>query len=346
MATKEIVLLKMGVIASSNAAAINITDATLANVVVQNTTALTAKGLTNIGGMCVDYSGNIYVTDYAQHIILKLTEGGVVTTVAGQRGVSGNNSALQNVKASTAALFNAPKGIACDKSGNLYVADSGNNQIRIINNGLVSVLAGNGARTAGLVDAALNPLQAQFNNPTDVAVDNAGNIFVCDTGNHAIRRITGGSVLNICGGAAGDGENRRATNVAGVNAIFSSPTGVTVDAAGNVFVMDTVNKKIKMITPKGWVYLYSGSGSTGHSLGSGQKPSYNCTYEGFVALRSDRNGNLFLLDSGRTTARLIKINRIGVPAVVVDFSQAASADNGLKALAVSPAEKIFVGIIE
>ena len=93
MATKEIVLLKMGTVAATAAAAINITDATLANVVVQNTTALTAKGLTNIGGMCVDYSGNIYVTDYAQHIILKLTEGGVVTTVAGQRGVSGNNSA-------------------------------------------------------------------------------------------------------------------------------------------------------------------------------------------------------------------------------------------------------------
>ena len=346
MATKEIVLLKMSAIASSNAAAINITDATLANVVVQNTTALTAKGLTNIGGMCVDYSGNIYVTDYVQHIILKLTEGGVVTTVAGQRGVSGNHSALQNVEAGTTALFNAPKGIVCDKSGNLYVADSGNNQIRIIKNDKVSVFAGNGAQTAGLVDAATNPLQAQFNNPTDVAVDNAGNIFVCDTGNHAIRKITGGNVLNICGGAQGDSENCRASNIVGVNAIFHSPTGVAVDVSGIVYVMDAGNKKIKQIIPKGWVYLYSGSGATGRSLGTAPKQGYTCSYEGMVALRCDRTGRLYLLDSGSSVARLLRIDRLGAPAVVVDFSGAASAVTGLKALAVSPAEKVFVGIIE
>ena len=134
MATKEIVLFKLSDVAANAYNAINITNANLAAKAIQGATALAAKGLTNIGGMCVDYSGNIYVTDYAQHVILKVTEGGKVNTVAGLAGTSGGNTALQNVVCS-AARFNTPMGIACDKSGNLYVADSGNNQIRIIRNG-------------------------------------------------------------------------------------------------------------------------------------------------------------------------------------------------------------------
>ena len=347
MATKELVLFKLSDKATSAASAINITNAKLSAKAIQGATALTAKGLTNIGGMCVDYSGNIYVTDYVQHVIIKVTEAGKVNTVAGLAGTSGNNSALQNVVC-TAARFNAPKGIACDKSGNLYVADSGNNQIRIIRNGKVGVFAGNGARTAGLVDAASNPLQAQFNNPTDVAVDNSGNVFVCDTGNHAIRRITGGKVLNIAGGATGSKENVKATNVPGANAIFASPTGVTVDVAGNVFVMDTGNRKIKKITPKGWVYLFSGSGSQGRSLGTGTEKAYTCTYEGLINIKTDRNGYVYLLDADSRSAesRLLKLTPNGIPSVVIDFSTATAADDGLQALAVTPAMKVIVGIIE
>lgn len=345
MATKKVVLFKLSDLAANASAAINITNANLSAKAIQGATALTAKGLTNIGGICEDYSGNIYVTDYAQHVILKVTEGGKVNTVAGLAGTSGGNTALQNVVC-TAARFNAPMGIACDKSGNLYVADSGNNQIRIIRNGKVGVFAGNGAYGAGLVDATSNPLQAKFNNPVDVAVDNSGNVYVCDKGNHAIRKITGGKVLNIAGGASGDGENVKASNVAGANALFNTPTSITVDANGNVFVADNGNLAIKKITPKGWVYLFSGSGSQGHSLGTGLEKAYTCTYEGLVNLRCDRSGYLYLLDSARSESRLLKLTPTGVPSVIIDFSDSTDADNGLKALAVTPAAKVIVGIIE
>jgi hypothetical protein len=180
-----------------------------------------------------------------------------------------------------------------------------------------------------------------------VAIDNAGILYVCDTGNHAIRRIRGGHVLNIAGGASGNKENVKATNIAGANAIFASPTSVTVDVAGNIFVMDTGNLKVKKITPNGWVYLFSGSGSTGHSIGSGSKPAYNCTYQTLTNIKCDRNGYVYVLDQDASTAysRLLKLNTIGVPSVVANFHVTAEAYKGLKAIAISPSMKVFVGII-
>ena len=349
MATKEVLLFKLSEKATTAAAALNITDANVATRVVVGSDGLTAKSINSIGGMCTDYSGNIYISDVSQHVIFKISEGGKVNLVAGVPGSSGNNTAKQNVDAAT-ARFNAPRGIAVDKTGNIYVADTGNNQIRIIKGQKVSVLAGSGSRTAGLVDATLNPLQAQFSSPYDVAVDNAGNLIVCDYGNNAIRKISGGQVLTIAGGVAGDHENVKASKIGGANAIFRSPTSVAVDAAGMIYVADTGNYKIKKISQKGWVYLHSGSGSTGYTLGTkgvtaATSQQYTCTYEGPQVIRCDRNGYVYILDSNaRTThSRLLKLNPLGVPAEIADFN-ASTIYDGLKGLAISPAMKVFVGV--
>ena len=342
----QIMLAKLSDIASTASSGVNLTNAEVAAKLVQGTLGLLVKGVTDLGGICCDKSGNLFLTDKTQHVVIKVEEGGRIKIVAGVAGSSGNNTALQHVAAAT-ARFNTPKGIACDNTGNLYVADSGNNQIRkIAQDGYVSVFAGNGAQTAGLVDSSLNALQAQFNNPTAVAVDNAGVVYVADTGNHAVRKIWGGTVLTIAGGVSGDNENCRASKITGVNAIFNAPNGIAIDAKGNIFVNDGGNLKIKKITPNGWVYLHSGSGSFGRSLGTSPRKAYTCTYGQFATtgLTVDKYGYLYVNDIGAGTERLLKIDPNGVPAVAFDFTQATTYYQKLAGVAVSPSQKVFVAI--
>jgi hypothetical protein len=244
--------------------------------------------ITSLIGICHDWSGNLYACDNAKHCIVKIEEGGRYTWVAGSKtGVSGNNGTLNDVPAAT-ARFNAPTGIACDRYGTLYVADTSNQQIRVIKNGKVSVLAGSAGLT-GLVDGSGET--ARFNTPTDVAVDRAGVVYVADKNNHAIRKITSnGTVLTIAGnGSAGNKVNFKATTQ---YAEFSSPTVLTTDLSGNIYVVDTGNNMIKKITPNGWIYRFSGSGNTGVSLGSGTEPMFNCSYTSIQDIEADQSGNI------------------------------------------------------
>jgi len=337
----KVVLFKLGVQAATASAAINVTESGLASKSVVSTGALAAKSVESVGGMCVDNSGNIYVSDDQKHVIVKISESGKVNVIAGLSGTAGNNAALQNVPAAN-ARFNQPKGLACDNSGNIYVADYGNNQIRIIKNGMVSVFAGNGSTTAGLVDAAANPLQTRFSHPSDVAVDASGIVYVADTDNHAVRKIWGAKVLTIAGdGSSGDLEDVKAT---GSISCFDSPIGIAVDKNGTVFVCDTGNNKIKKITPNGWIYLHSGSGSSGNALGTGVKPAYTCEYQGVKYIAVDNYGYQYVTDVAATGSRLVKINPNGIPSNIVDFSAATTSDPGVLGVAVSPAGKVFVSI--
>jgi hypothetical protein len=192
------------------ASALQVTDARIAAKAEVSTLTLAGINLQSVGGICTDKSGNLYVSDVEQHVIVKISEGGKnVAVIAGSVGVAGNNTALMNV-APAASRLRAPKGLACDNSGTLYVADSGNNQIRTIRDGKISVLAGGGNAASGFTDGAC--LDARFSNPSDVAVDNSGVVYVADTANHSIRKIYNGQVLTIAGaGSATDAENVRAS---------------------------------------------------------------------------------------------------------------------------------------
>ena len=157
------------------------------NQIVAGTTQLLARGSTEGFGVCCDPSGMIFVSDPTRHCIMKIWPSGTVYLYAGLPGTSGNNGA--NVVSLYNARFNTPRSICCDRTGNLYVADSGNNQIRKITpDGYVSLIAGNAAGVAGYV----NGTASRFNNPWGLCVDRSGNIMVADTGNHAIRKITTG----------------------------------------------------------------------------------------------------------------------------------------------------------
>jgi len=185
-------------------------------------------------GVAVDAAGFVYVTDEQNNRIRKITPDGVVSTLAG------NGTAGFAEGQGDAAEFNSPNGIAVDAAGNLYVADHYNNRIRKITpGGLVSTLAGSGNQGFNLGQGAA----ADFNSPTGVAVDPSGNVYVADTNNGRICKITpGGWVTTLAGnGYAGyvDGPGRYAW--------FKFPTAVTLDPAGNVYVTEFSNNVIRKI---------------------------------------------------------------------------------------------------
>jgi sugar lactone lactonase YvrE len=185
-------------------------------------------------GMAIDATGNLYVVDNNNHKIKKITPAGVVTTLAGstQGDATGTGASAQ---------FNYPDGLAIDAYGNLYVVDNANHKIKKITpSGVVTTLAGS---TLGDTDG--NGTSAQLRFPYGVAVDARGNVYITDTGNDKVKRITPtGGVTTLAGSTQGDAIG------SGTAAQFNSPMGITVDANGNVFVVDRDNHKIKKISIK------------------------------------------------------------------------------------------------
>ncbi len=186
-------------------------------------------------GVAVDTDGNVYVADYGGHKIRKITPDGVVSTLAGS-GTQGEADG-----SGTAAQFRSPQDVAVDASGNVYVADLVNEKIRKITpDGVVSTLAGSGTR--GAVEGV--GTAAQFDGPAGVAVDASGNVYVAETRNTKIRKITpAGAVSTLAGSGA-----RGAAEGVGTAAQFDRPQGVAVDTNGNVYVADFFNHKIRKIT--------------------------------------------------------------------------------------------------
>jgi sugar lactone lactonase YvrE len=243
-------------------------------------------------GVAVDAFGNVFVTDTQNQIIRKITPAGVVTTLAGFAGAAGSTNGMGN-----AARFNFPFGIALDINSNLYIADSSNFTIRKLTPaGLVSTLAGL-AGTSGTNDGT--GAAARFNYPEGVAVDASGNVYVADTANHTIRKITVGGVVTKLAGATGvSGSGNGMGGAAG----FYDPCGVAVDTNGNVFVADTYNNTVREITPTGMVTTPAGTaGAASGADGTGAAAGFHSPY----GVSVDASGNLYIADTGNNTIRKI-----------------------------------------
>ncbi|MCB1104913.1 MAG: hypothetical protein KDK74_09295, partial [Cephaloticoccus sp.] len=216
-------------------------------------------------GIAQNSSGSLYIADATNHTIRAMTAANVVSTLAGSAGNSGSADGTGD-----AARFNYPTGVAVDGAGNVYVADTTNNLIRKITPaGLVSTLAGV-VGVSGWQDGT--GAGALFNQPQGLAVDAAGNLYVADTGNSTIRKISPGGVVTTLAGLSTVGGLKDGN---GTDAWFNQPRDVAVDGSGTVYVADTGNAAIRKITPAGLVTtlaLTAGSssgGSTGGSSGGG-----------------------------------------------------------------------------
>lgn len=230
------------------------------------------------GGVTTDNQNNIYVGDQDNNLIRKITPTGIVSTFAGT-GAQG----LQDGPVAT-ARFSGPAGLVFDSSGNLYVADRNNHAIRKITPlGVVSTFAGSGV--PGSADGS--GILASFNNPTNVAVDNADNIYVTDQNNNKIRKITPAGVVTTFAGNGTLGRND------GFIGSFNKPFGLVVDPAGMVYVADEFNHLIRRISPAGYVSVIAGSGTTGSTDAIATAASFNYPAD----LTLDGLGNLYVVDA-------------------------------------------------
>ena len=243
-------------------------------------------------GLAVDGGGNVYVSDQGNSTIRKITPAGVVTTLAGTAGQSGHADGTGG-----AASFATPGNVAVDSSGNVYVADQLNHTIRKITpQGVVTTFAGT-ATVAGSIDGT--GTGARFNNPYGIAVDAAGNVYVADTYNCTIRKITSAGVSSTLAGTAGIIGGKDGTGPA---AQFNFPTGVAVDGSGNVYVSDILNYTIRKVTPAGVVTTLAGDVLlAGFSDGTGAAAEFNYPYD----IAVDANGNLYVADFYNFTVRKI-----------------------------------------
>lgn len=273
------------------------TVTTLAGLALENAAAtLDGTGavarFTTPTGTAVDSGGNVYIADTVSHCIRKITPAGVVTTLAGAPGQAGTADGT-----GTAARFSMPAGIAVDAAGAVFVADSANHTIRRVSpNGEVSTLAGT-AGAHGYQDGQ-GPA-AQFWFPRGIAVDTTGNVYVTDTSNAIVRKITStGDVTTIAGAALQTGS---ADGIGG-NARFTVPYGITVDAGGIVYVTEAPDSpaiaRIRKIMPTGSVTTLAGA-EHGYVDGSATTARFHNPY----SLATDASGNLFIADAYNQTVR-------------------------------------------
>jgi sugar lactone lactonase YvrE len=237
-------------------------------------------------GVAVDTKGNVYVADFDNHRIRKITPNGNVITLAGKDPGFADGQGEE-------AKFLNPTEIDVDAAGNVYVAEIGNHKIRKITpEGKVTTLAGS---EQGFDDGA--GFNAKFSNPHGIAVDGNGNVYVGDTSNDRIRKITPtGEVSTLAGGDKAD-----FIDGIGKDARFAGPRGVSVDANGNVYVADFFNNRIRKITPSGVVTTLAGSGDREYADGIGSSAKFNWP----TGVAVDKNGNIYVADYQNNRVRKI-----------------------------------------
>ncbi|MGX5817870.1 IPT/TIG domain-containing protein [Chitinophaga lutea] len=251
-------------------------------------------------GVTMDNAGNIIITDRGNNRIRRALPNGSVSAIAGND--------VAGYAEGAAARFRLPWKSAVDAQGNIYVADRDNHRIRKITPaGITSTVAGNG--TAGFADGPAT--MAMFNQPLDVTVDAAGNIYVADNLNHRIRKIgTDGMVTTVAGnGTAGFVEGT------GTAAQLKNPSGLDLDKDGNLIVADRLNHRIRKITPAGVVSSIAGDGTTGFRDGAAVGARFADPY----SIAIDKNGNIIIADL--TNNKVRKLNAAGVVSTVAGTSK-------------------------
>lgn len=235
-------------------------------------------------GIAVDAKGNVFATVLSSYI-LKIDAGGKVSTLAGS-AESGDVDGQGAI-----ARFNWPFGIALDKDGNLYIADSFNHKIRKITpDGIVSTLAGS---TSGYKDGA--GTNAQFGSPMDVATDGEGNVYVTD--GYRIRKVTSdGQVSTVAGSSTTPAYLDGIT----ANARFSGLSGIVIDAVGNLYVCDAGNYVVRRITPDGTVATVAGS-----TPGNVDGPGSSAQFDYLLGITMDAGGAFYLAQSDGPIRKIV-----------------------------------------
>jgi sugar lactone lactonase YvrE len=270
-------------------------------------------------GVAVDGTGNLFIADTSNRRIRKVDPSGTITTVAGNSlcCFSGDGGPA------TSALLRFPGGVAVDGIGNLFIADSGNARVlKVDSSGIITTVAGNGSfGFSGDGGPATNAL---LFNPLGVAVDGAGNLFIADTSNRRIRKVdSSGTITTVAGngsdGFSGDGGPATSASLA-------DPWGVALGGAGNLFIADRDNRRIRRVDSSGIITTVAGNGLSGFSGDGGLATSASLNFPVDVAV--DGAGNLFIADTNNSRIRKVDSNGI-ITTVAGNGSFGFSGDGGL-----------------
>jgi sugar lactone lactonase YvrE len=256
----------------------------------------TASPIYHPAECAIDGAGNLYISEYANHRVRKISPSGVIVTVVGTgtSGFSGDGGPA------TLARLNSPYGLAIDAANNLYIVDCMNQRIRKVSpSGIISTVAGTGVAGYGGDGGAATA--AKLWNPNYITLDNSGNIYVSDNGNHRIRLInTSGIIKTIAGngiaGYLGDGGQATAARI-------NYPAGVHVDVAGNLYISDFSNNVIRKVTPGGVISTIVGTGVAGSSGDGGAALSAQLNRPQDVNF--DVSGNMYIADTWNEKVRII-----------------------------------------
>ena len=249
------------------------------------------------GGLAYDSLGNLYIAATNDHVVRVVSPAGVINTFAGTgaQGFSGDGGAA------TSAQLDSPAGVAVDASNNVYIADTHNNRVRevLASSGVINTIAGTGAAGFGGDGGAAT--SALLNYPTAVAVDSAGNVYIADTDNHRIREIKSGNISTV----AGDGEQFYSGDGGLATAAgLDSPNGVAVDSSFNIYIGDTHNQRVRLVTfTTGIISTFAGTGvKTYTSDGVAANSSALARPRG---LAISPNGTLLIADSDNDRVRSV-----------------------------------------
>ncbi len=259
--------------------------------------AATAAKLNYPFGVAVDAAGNLYIADYSNQRIRKVTTSGVISTYVG----NGTQGVLGDGGAATAAELTNPYGVAFDAIGNLYIADASNRIRKVTTTGIINTIAGNG--TAGYSGDGGVATAAELNFPDGVAIDAIGNVYIADYSNQRIRKVTSAGIISTVAGTgtagyAGDGAIATAAEL-------YWPNGVATDATGNLYIADYNNNRIRMVNTLGIISTIAGNGIPGHTGDGGQATA--AEIQGPAGVAIDAVGNLYIGDQSNNKVRKIAL---------------------------------------
>jgi len=290
-----------------------------------------------------DSSGNMYIADADNDLVRKVTSTGTISTIAGMCPTTPCTGAFSGDGATaTSAGLNHPSGLIFDTSGNLYIADTDNFEVRKITGGTISTLAGHNSSGAGFAGDLAAASSAQLWNPSSVAVDSAGNVYIADPYNNVVRVVcetqtpipctnsdfvgkTGGYVTwaagdintfagsdvnscvapQVCGaGYTGDGGQS-------IGALLNNPSAVLLDAAGNLYISDSGNNAIRVVNPAGIITTLIGNGEAGYTGDGG--PALQAELNNPKGIALDSSGNLYIADTDNSVIRMVTPGPTGAP---------------------------------
>jgi sugar lactone lactonase YvrE len=258
----------------------------------------TAAEIADPVDVAADNFGNVYIADKSNNRIRKVDAAGNISTVAGSASsaFSGDNGPA------TQAALSTPRGVAVDSKGNIYISDQGNSRVRKVDNtGIITTIAGTAA--AGYNGDGIAATLAQLNGPYGIAVDNTGNVFVCDVDNERIRKIDTFGMISTVAGTGTSGYN--GDGVAASAAKLSEPIGVAVDGSGNVFIADGWNARIRAVGGSGLIFTVAGNGAVGFSGDGGSAMA--AQLNGPYGVAVDGSGNIYIADYANNRIRYMAL---------------------------------------